>query len=29
MPSLVIDVHAGDDCVAEFSGLGSVRLVFA
>ncbi|WP_046321044.1 2-keto-4-pentenoate hydratase [Mycobacterium sp. UM_Kg1] len=23
-----IDVHAGDDCVAEFSGLGSVRLVF-
>ncbi|WP_046302225.1 2-keto-4-pentenoate hydratase [Mycobacterium sp. UM_Kg27] len=24
-----IDVHAGDDCVAEFSGLGSVRLVFA
>jgi len=24
-----IDVHAGDDCVAEFAGLGSVRLVFA
>lgn len=24
-----IDVHAGDDCVAEFTGLGSVRLVFA
>ncbi|WP_125078939.1 2-keto-4-pentenoate hydratase [Mycobacterium sp. P7213] len=23
-----IDVHAGDDCVAEFTGLGSVRLVF-
>ncbi|OBK88504.1 2-keto-4-pentenoate hydratase [Mycolicibacter sinensis] len=23
-----IDVHAGDDCVADFSGLGSVRLVF-
>lgn len=24
-----IDVHAGDDCVADFTGLGSVRLVFA
>lgn len=23
-----IDVHAGDDCVADFAGLGSVRLVF-
>lgn len=23
-----IDVRAGDDCVADFSGLGSVRLVF-
>ncbi|WP_046295453.1 2-keto-4-pentenoate hydratase [Mycolicibacter arupensis] len=23
-----IDVHAGDDCVADFTGLGSVRLVF-